>query len=70
MKRFFVIMIVFYQKYLSFLFGNNCRFEPTCSQYCKESIQLHGALLGGYYSFIRIIRCGPWSKGGLDEVKK
>ena len=70
MKKFFIQVINFYQKYLSVLFGRNCRFKPTCSQYAKESIEVHGALVGGYYSLIRILRCGPWSVGGIDEVKK
>ena len=70
MKKFFIHVINFYQKYPSVLFGRNCRFEPTCSQYAKESIEIHGVLIGGYYSLIRILRCGPWSVGGIDEVKK
>ena len=70
MKNFFIVMIDFYQKYLSFLFGKNCRFEPTCSQYAKESIEAHGVIVGGFYSLIRILKCGPWSIGGVDEVKK
>ena len=70
MKNFFIFMINFYQKYLSFLFGKNCRFEPTCSQYAKESIEAHGLIVGGFYSLIRILKCGPWSAGGIDEVKK
>jgi len=70
MKKFLVLLINFYQKYLSFLFGKNCRFEPTCSQYAKESIEIHGVVVGGCYSIIRIFRCGPWSTGGVDEVKK
>ena len=70
MKKFLVYMINFYQKYLSFLFGRNCRFQPTCSQYAKESIELHGSFVGSYYSMLRILRCGPWSVGGVDEVKK
>ncbi len=70
MKGLFVYMISFYQKYLSFLLGKNCRFEPTCSQYAKESIEIHGAFIGGYYSLIRILKCGPWSAGGIDEVKR
>ncbi len=70
MKNFFIFMIDFYQKYLSFLFGKNCRFEPTCSQYAKESIEAHGVIVGGFYSLIRILKCGPWSAGGIDEVKK
>ena len=70
MKVLFIYMIDFYQKYLSFLLGKNCRFEPTCSQYAKESIEIHGALIGGYYSIIRILKCGPSSAVGIDEVKK
>jgi|TARA_A100001015_G_C14793104_1_gene633881 putative membrane protein insertion efficiency factor len=69
-KNFFIFIINFYQKYLSFLFGKNCRFEPTCSQYAKESIEAHGVIVGGFYSLIRILKCGPWSAGGIDEVKK
>jgi len=52
------------------LLGKNCRFEPTCSQYAKESIEVHGAFIGGYYSLVRILKCGPWSVGGIDEVRK
>ena len=70
MKKFLIFMIGFYQEYLSFLLGKNCRFEPTCSQYAKESIEIHGAFVGGYYSLVRIFKCGPWSAGGVDEVKK
>ena len=70
MKGLLVFLIGFYQKYLSPMFGKNCRFEPTCSQYAKESIEVHGVFVGGYYSILRIIRCGPWSTGGIDEVKK
>ena len=70
MKKFLVYTINFYQKYLSFLLGRSCRFEPTCSQYAKESIEIHGSFVGGYYSMLRILRCGPWSVGGVDEVKK
>ena len=70
MKNFFIFMINFYQKYLSFMFGKNCRFEPTCSQYAKDSIEAHGVIVGGFYSLIRILKCGPWSAGGIDEVKK
>jgi putative membrane protein insertion efficiency factor len=70
MKGLLIYIIEFYQKYLSFLLGKNCRFEPTCSQYAKQSIEAHGLFVGGYYSVIRILKCGPWSAGGLDEVKK
>ena len=70
MKKFFIFIINFYQNYLSFMFGKNCRFEPTCSQYAKESIEAHGVIVGSFYSLIRILKCGPWSAGVIDEVKK
>jgi len=70
MKKCLLYIIDFYQKNISFLLGQNCRFEPTCSTYAKESIELHGSLMGGFYAVIRICKCGPWSKGGVDEVKK
>jgi putative component of membrane protein insertase Oxa1/YidC/SpoIIIJ protein YidD len=31
---------------------------------------MHGVFVGGYYSIVRILKCGPWSTGGVDEVKK
>ena len=70
MKKFLIFMIGFYQKYLSFLLGKNCRFEPSCSQYANDSIEAHGSFVGGYYSLVRVLKCGPWSAGGVDEVKK
>jgi len=70
MKYLLIYIINFYQKNISFVLGKNCRFHPTCSEYSKQSIERHGVLIGGCYSVTRIIKCGPWSKGGVDEVKK
>ncbi|MDA9762651.1 membrane protein insertion efficiency factor YidD [Gammaproteobacteria bacterium] len=70
MKKFLIYIISFYQKYLSFLLGKNCRFQPSCSTYAKESIERHGSLVGSFYAVVRIFKCGPWSGGGVDEVKK
>jgi len=70
MKKFLIYIITFYQKYLSFLLGKNCRFQPSCSAYAKESIERHGSLVGSFYAVVRIFKCGPWSGGGVDEVKK
>ena len=70
LKKILVFLIVIYQKSISPYFGPTCRFQPTCSQYAKESIEAHGVIVGGFYSLIRILKCGPWSAGGIDEVKK
>jgi uncharacterized protein len=45
-----------------------CRYQPTCSAYALEAIQLHGALKGGALAVRRLLRCHPWAGVGLDPV--
>jgi uncharacterized protein len=45
-----------------------CRYEPTCSAYALEAIQLHGAVRGGALAGRRLLRCHPWAGVGLDPV--
>jgi putative membrane protein insertion efficiency factor len=69
MKKLFIKLIVFYQKYLSALKGGStCKYVPTCSQYAIEAIEKYGALKGGLLAVWRILRCNPFSKGGFDPV--
>lgn len=68
MKRLLLGAIRLYRKTLSPLIGQQCRFEPTCSHYGEEAIAKHGALRGSLLTVWRILRCGPWSKGGYDPV--
>ena len=69
MKKIFIKLIVFYQKYLSALKGGStCKYIPTCSQYAIEAIEKYGALKGGLLAVWRILRCNPFSKGGFDPV--
>ncbi|NGX39885.1 MAG: putative membrane protein insertion efficiency factor [Chlamydiae bacterium] len=67
-KRLFILLILFYQKAISPLLGDCCRFHPSCSEYCKEAIEKHGSLKGIWLGLRRIVKCGPWSKGGVDQV--
>ncbi|HHE76703.1 MAG TPA: membrane protein insertion efficiency factor YidD, partial [Candidatus Parcubacteria bacterium] len=46
--------------------GRHCRFYPSCSQYSFLSIKKYGVFKGGLKSFWRVLRCGPWSDGGVD----
>jgi len=70
-------MIRLYQKTLSpdhGLFQTHfpdgyCRFYPSCSEYGYRSVEKHGIIRGFGYIFWRILRCNPWNKGGIDEVK-
>lgn len=68
MKRLLIGAIRLYRKTLSRFIGQQCRFEPTCSHYGEEAIAKHGALRGTILTVWRILRCGPWSKGGYDPV--
>ncbi len=55
-----------YQMLLSPLFGRQCRFYPTCSEYFIRSVQKRGAVLGGLRGVWRILRCHPFHRGGYD----
>ena len=68
MTRLLIGAIRIYRKTLSPFIGQQCRFEPTCSHYGEEAIAKHGALRGIILTVWRILRCGPWSKGGYDPV--
>ncbi len=45
-----------------------CRFTPTCSNYCIEAVEVHGAVKGLYLGIARICRCHPWGGSGSDPV--
>ncbi len=68
MARLLMWLIKIYQVFLSPIFGQQCRFYPTCSQYALESINKHGAIVGGYYTIRRLLRCHPWHDGGHDPI--
>ena len=57
-----------YSLVISPLLGANCRHLPTCSQYAKEAVTVHGPLRGSYYTLKRILRCHPWANSMLDPV--
>ena len=58
-------LILFYQKYLS---KKTCLYTPTCSQYTLESIHNNGVIAGIILGAWRIIRCNPFTKGGIDPA--
>lgn len=68
MRSLFIFLIRLYQRYLSPLLPPTCRYTPTCSQYGIEALQKHGLLKGSLLAMQRILRCHPWSKGGVDPV--
>ena len=68
MKYIFIYIVKFYRKFISPLLPDSCRYYPSCSQYSIEALQKHGAFKGSILSSWRILRCNPFSRGGVDEV--
>ena len=68
MKKIIIYLIKFYQITLSPFLGSNCRFQPTCSQYMIEAINLHGVLKGIILGIKRLSKCHPLGSKGYDPV--
>jgi uncharacterized protein len=57
-----------YRLVLSPLLGPRCRFYPSCSTYALQALRAHGPFRGLLLTLNRLMRCHPWSPGGLDPV--
>lgn len=68
MKSILLVLLRFYQRYVSPSFPPSCRFTPTCSQYTYDAIDRYGVLRGGWLGLKRVVRCNPWNPGGYDPV--
>lgn len=72
MKKILLKCINFYQKNISLWLQSkniNCKFYPTCSEYAKQAIDKYGIIKGNILAIYRIIRCNPFSHGGVDKLK-
>jgi hypothetical protein len=57
-----------YRLLLSPLLGPRCKYYPTCSQYALDAIREFGVLRGFVLAGWRLLRCNPWSHGGVDHA--
>ncbi|MGT2425695.1 membrane protein insertion efficiency factor YidD [Amnibacterium kyonggiense] len=56
-----------YRAVVSPLYGDVCRYHPSCSRYALEAVQQSGAVVGTALAAWRVLRCNPWSRGGVDD---
>lgn len=68
MKYVLMGLIRLYQLTISRMLGPVCRYYPSCSHYGYEAIAVHGSVKGSILTAWRILRCNPWSAGGVDPV--
>ena len=61
-------LVRFYRLAISPWLGGNCRFDPTCSSYVIEALQVHGIFKGTWLAIHRSGRCHPWGGSGYDPV--
>lgn len=66
MKSLALSLVRGYQRTISPLFPRRCKYYPTCSEYAVEAIQMYGVSRGFVLAGWRLLRCNPWSKGGVD----
>jgi putative membrane protein insertion efficiency factor len=46
--------------------ANTCKYHPSCSQYAIDALRKHGLVVGAAKAGWRLLRCNPWSRGGVD----
>ena len=63
-----ILIIKFYQFFISPFLGQNCRYIPSCSEYAIEYLKIYGPLKGFYLAMKRIFKCHPWGGKGFDPV--
>lgn len=68
LSKFLVGLITIYQTHVSPLRGPTCKYYPTCSDYAKQAITIHGPVKGLLLASWRLLRCNPFSRGGFDPV--
>jgi len=72
MTRVLLALLAFYKRWLSpaihTLGVGGCKFQPTCSDYAVTAIAVHGPMRGMALALWRLLRCHPFSRGGLDQV--
>jgi uncharacterized protein len=68
MRHVLVAVLKAYRLLVSPIYGQTCRYYPSCSAYAVGAIETHGAVKGSWLAIRRLARCHPWTPGGVDLV--
>ena len=68
LRRIATAPIELYRRVISPALPARCRYHPTCSAYGAQAIREFGILRGLVLAAWRVLRCNPWSHGGIDPV--
>jgi uncharacterized protein len=68
MRQIAALPVHAYRAVVSPLIGPRCKYHPTCSRYALDAIQEVGVVRGLILAGWRLLRCNPWSHGGVDHV--
>lgn len=60
--------LLLYRLIISPVYGDVCKYHPTCSAYALTAVQRFGVVRGSWLTVRRLVRCHPWSHGGIDDV--
>lgn len=63
------LLVIGYQRLLSPLLPARCRYHPSCSQYALDALREYGLARGTVLAGWRLLRCNPWSHGGVDYAR-
>ncbi len=66
MKKLVIDLLRFWQVFISPLYPPSCKYYPTCSTYAIMAVERHGVVKGMLKALWRVLRCNPFSKGGVD----
>ncbi|MDQ2984640.1 MAG: membrane protein insertion efficiency factor YidD [Actinomycetota bacterium] len=68
MRYLAIVPVRLYRRLVSPMFPNTCKYYPSCSQYAIDALKQYGFLRGAILAAWRLLRCNPWSHGGVDHA--
>jgi uncharacterized protein len=68
MKHVGIALVYAYRYTLGVLMPASCKYHPSCSQYAIDAMRKHGLVVGSAKAGWRLLRCNPWSRGGVDPA--